>query len=147
LRAVRTNAGFFNTSTNFSCVKMWGPGSAHYCIAPSSRVSLVSTDINSSVQANLIFSQISAWVFEAFQIRRTSGSVYSNTLEELSGFREEPVVIWLILILFVDHGLYIEKKWAFDMSENCDDEPSNPPWYPAGVCAVYNTMVYIPSES
>jgi hypothetical protein len=22
LRAVRTNAGFFNTSTNFSCVKM-----------------------------------------------------------------------------------------------------------------------------
>jgi hypothetical protein len=36
------------------------------------------------------------------------------------------------------------------ISENCNDEPSKPPWYPAGVCAVYNTcptMVYIPSES
>jgi hypothetical protein len=58
------------------------------------------------------------------------------------------VVIWLILIAFVDHGLY-SKKWVFDISENCDDEPSKPPWYPAGVCAVYNTrptMVYIPSE-
>jgi hypothetical protein len=32
-------------------------------------------------------------------------------------------------------GLYI-KKWVFDIPENCDDEPSKPPWYPAGVCAV-----------
>jgi hypothetical protein len=34
LRAVPTNACFFNTSTNFSCVKMWGPASAHYFIPP-----------------------------------------------------------------------------------------------------------------
>jgi hypothetical protein len=34
LGAVPTNASFFNTSTNFSGVKMWGPGSAHYFIAP-----------------------------------------------------------------------------------------------------------------
>jgi hypothetical protein len=44
---------------------------------------------------------------------------------------------------------YTFNKWVFDISENCDDEPSNPPWYPAGVCVVYNThptIVYIPSE-
>jgi hypothetical protein len=36
------------------------------------------------------------------------------------------VVILLIVIVFVDHGLY-SKKWVFDISENWDDEPSKPP--------------------
>ncbi len=40
--------------------------------------------------------------FETFQIRRTAGSGYINTLKELPGFKEEPVVIWLIQIVFVD---------------------------------------------
>jgi len=61
LRAVPTNnACFFNTSTNFSCVKMGGPASAHYFIAPHPHtgVSLVSTDI--SVRGKLpCFSNVS----------------------------------------------------------------------------------------
>jgi hypothetical protein len=57
LRAVPTNACFFNTSTNFSCVKMSGPGSAHYFSAPSSRVSLVFTDIIISVRGKFVFYQ------------------------------------------------------------------------------------------
>jgi len=35
LRVVPTNACSFNTSINFSCVKMWGPASADYFIAPA----------------------------------------------------------------------------------------------------------------
>jgi len=31
--------------------------------------------------------------FKTFQIRRTAGSGNMNTLEELPGFKEEPVVI------------------------------------------------------
>jgi hypothetical protein len=115
---------------------------------PPSRVSLVSTDIISSVRTNLIFTN-NCLGFETFQIRRTAGSGYINALEELPGFEQEPMVIWLILMVFVDHRLY-SKKWVLDIYENCDDEPSNLPWYLAGFCAVYNTrptMVYIPSES
>jgi hypothetical protein len=42
--------------------------------------------------ANLIFTNI-CLVFETFQIMRTAGSEYINTLNELPGFKEEPVVI------------------------------------------------------
>jgi hypothetical protein len=35
--------------------------------------------------------------------------VYINILKELPGFKEEPVVIWLIRIVFVEHGLYSKK--------------------------------------
>jgi hypothetical protein len=42
--------------------------------------------------ANLIFTK-NCLGFEAFQIRRTTGSGYINTLEELPGFKEQPVVI------------------------------------------------------
>jgi hypothetical protein len=42
--------------------------------------------------ANLIFTN-NCLVFETFQIRRTAGSGYINTLKELPGFKEEPVVI------------------------------------------------------
>ncbi len=59
-------------------------------------------------------------------MRKTSGSGYVNTLKELPGFKEEPMLIWLIQIVFVNHGLH-SKKWVFDISENYDDEPSKPP--------------------
>jgi hypothetical protein len=42
--------------------------------------------------ANLIFTN-NCLGFETFQIRRTGGSGYINTLEELPGFEQEPVVI------------------------------------------------------
>jgi hypothetical protein len=42
--------------------------------------------------ANLIFTN-DCLGFETFQIRRTAGSGYINTLEQLPGFKEEPVVI------------------------------------------------------
>jgi hypothetical protein len=74
------------------------PPACHSCLPISSAV----------CGANLIFTN-SSLVFETFQIRRTSGSGYINTLKELPGFKEEPVVIWLIQIVFVDHGLYISK--------------------------------------
>jgi hypothetical protein len=114
------------------------PPACHSCLPISSAVS----------GANLIFTN-NCLVFETFQIRRTAGSGYGNTLIELPGFKEEPVIIWLIQLFCVDHGLHI-KKWVFDISESCDDKSSKLPWCPAGVCAVYNTrptMVYIPSES
>jgi len=44
-----------------------------------------------------------------FPIRRTFGSGYIKTLKELPLFEEEPVVISLIQIVFLDHGLYISK--------------------------------------
>jgi hypothetical protein len=47
-------------------------------------------------------------VFQTFQIRRTAGFGYIKTLKDLPAFKEEPVVIWLIQIVFVDHGLYIK---------------------------------------
>jgi hypothetical protein len=43
--------------------------------------------------ANLIFTNNCLGGFEAFQIRRTAGSGYINTLKELPAFKEEPVVI------------------------------------------------------
>ncbi len=119
LHAVPTNACFFNTSTNFSRVKVWGPGSAHYFIAPPPLPPACHSclPMSSAVSgANLIFTN-NCLVFETFQIRRTAGSGYINTLKELPRFKEEPVVIWLIQIFFVDHGSYI-KKWVFDISEN-----------------------------
>ncbi len=48
-------------------------------------------------------------VFLTFEIRRTVGFLYIKTLKELSGFKEEPEVNSLIQIVFVDHGLYIQK--------------------------------------
>ncbi len=164
-----TNACFFNTSTNLFL--LWLACHAHQRLLfqPIHKF-LLCTNVRPSKHsllhcppacqsclpisvsgANLIFTN-NCLVYETFQIRKTAGSlyIYINTLKELPGFREERVVIWLIQIVFVDHGFYI-KKWVFDISENCDDEPSKPPWCPAaGVCAVYSTrptMVYIPSES
>jgi len=96
LRGVPTNNDcFFNTSTNFSCVKMrkdvrpkkrslfhGPPPACHSCLPISSAVS----------GANLMFTN-DCLGFKTFQIRRTAGSGYKNTLEELPGFKEEPVVI------------------------------------------------------
>jgi len=42
--------------------------------------------------ANLIFTN-NCLVFKTFQIRRTAGTGYINTLKELPGFKEELVVI------------------------------------------------------
>jgi len=58
--------------------------------------------------ANLIFTN-NCLVFQMFPIRRTFGSGYIKTLKELPLFEEEPVVISLIQIVFLDHGLYISK--------------------------------------
>ncbi len=73
------------------------PPACHSCLPLPSAVS----------GANLIFTN-NCLVFETFQIRRTGGSGYINTLKELPCFKEEPVVIWLIQIIFADHGLYSE---------------------------------------
>jgi hypothetical protein len=114
----------FSTHPQISRVKMWGRGSSHYFIASHSCL-----PISSAVSgANLIFTH-NCLVFYTFQILRTAGSGYIDTLKEQPGFKEEPVVIWLIQIVFLDHGLY-RNKWVFDISENCDDEPSTSPWYP-----------------
>ncbi len=183
LRAVVTNACFFNTSTNFSCVKMWGPGSAHFFNALRAVATnacffnihkfLLRKDvrprnrsffhcppplpachsclpISSAVSgANLIFTN-NCLGFEAFQISKNRRFWIYQHLAGTARFQRRTGRYLTNSNCFVDHGLYIEKKWAFDISENCDDEPSNPPWYPAGVCAVHNirpTMIYIPSES
>jgi len=112
LRAVPTKAWFFNTSTNFSCVKMRGPGSAHYFIAPPP-VCHSCLPISSAVSgANLIFTN-NCLGFETFQIRRTTSSGYFNTLEELPGFKEEPLVISLILIVFCGPWGYTLKSGYF----------------------------------
>jgi len=60
------------------------------------------------------FLQITTWVLKHFRFGEPP-VLDINTLEELPGFKEEPVVIWLILIVFVNHGLYIEKVgiWYF----------------------------------
>jgi hypothetical protein len=50
-------------------------------------------------------------VFQTFEIRRTAGFEYIKTLKELPGFKEEPVVIRLIQIVFVDYGLYIKSGY------------------------------------
>jgi hypothetical protein len=50
-------------------------------------------------------------VFQTFEIRRTAGFEYIKTLKELPGFKEEPVVIWLIQIVFVDHGLHTKNGY------------------------------------
>ncbi len=50
-------------------------------------------------------------IFQTFQIRRTADSGFIKTLEELPNFKEQPVVIWLIQIVFVDHGLYIKNVY------------------------------------
>jgi hypothetical protein len=42
--------------------------------------------------ADLIFTN-NCLVFETFQMRKTSGSGYVNTLKELPGFKEEPMLI------------------------------------------------------
>ncbi len=44
-------------------------------------------------------------------MRRTAGPEYIKTLKELPGFKEELVVIWLIQIVFVDHGLHIKNGY------------------------------------
>jgi len=143
------NACFFNTSTYFSCVKMWGPGNSLFHCPPPARLSLVSIDIISSVRGKfdfykklLGFWNISDpenrrfWIYQhpgrtaRFQ-RRTGGYLTNSNC-------------------FCGPWGYTIKKWVFDISENCDDEPSKPPGYPAGVCGVDNTrltMVYIASES
>jgi hypothetical protein len=98
--------------------------------------------------ANLIFTN-NCLVFQTCPIRRTAGSGYIKTLKELPGFKEEPVVIWLIQIVFVDHELYIKNGYLIFLRIVIMNLKKLP-WYPAGVCAVYNTrptMVYIPSES
>jgi hypothetical protein len=84
------NACFFNTSTNFSCVKMWGPGSAHYFIAPLPRVTRV---YRYQCPGQICFLHITAWFFKHFKFRQVS--------------KKKPMVIWLIQIVFVDQGLYI----------------------------------------
>jgi len=70
------------------------PPACHSCLPISPAVS----------GPNLMFTN-DCLGFKTFQIRRTAGSGNMNTLEELPGFKEEPVVIWLILIAFVDHGV------------------------------------------
>ncbi len=107
LRAVPTNACFFNTSTNFSCVKMRGPASVHYFIVPTPppRHSCLPISVSG---ANLIFTN-NCLVFQTFPIRITAGPGYIKTLKELPRFDEELVIIPLIQIVFVEHGLYISK--------------------------------------
>jgi hypothetical protein len=88
--------------------------------------------------------------FEAFQIPKNRRFWIYQHITRTARFQRRTGGYLTNSNCFVDHGLYIEKKWAFDISENCDDEPSNPPGYPAGVCAVHNTrptMIYIPGES
>jgi len=106
---VPTNdACFFNTSTNFSCVKMWGPASAHYFIAPIPHVTRV---YRYQCPGQIWFLETTAWFFKRFKFRRTTGFGYVKTLKKLPGFKEEPVVIWLIQIVFVDHWLHIKNGY------------------------------------
>jgi hypothetical protein len=100
------NACFFNTPTNFSCVKICGPASAHYFIAPPPPTCHLCLPISVS-WANLIFTN-NCLVFQMFPMRRTPGSGYIKTLKKLPLF-EELVVISLLQIVFVYHGLYISK--------------------------------------
>jgi len=60
--------------------------------------------------ANLVFTN-NCLAFQTFQIRRTAGFEYIKTLKELPGFKDEPVVIGLIQIVFVDDGLYIKNGY------------------------------------
>jgi hypothetical protein len=67
----------------------------------------VSTDISDRGKFDF-YNKITAWFFQRLRsIWRTAGSGYIKTLKELPGLKEEPVVISLKQIVFVDHGLYI----------------------------------------
>ncbi len=89
------------------------PPACHSCLPISSAVSA----------ANLIFTNNCV----VFQIRRTAGFGSIKTLKELPGFKEEPVVIRPIQIVFVDHGLYIKNGYLIFLRivimnlKNCHD--------------------------
>jgi len=107
LRAVLTKACFLNTYTNhFCCVNLWGLGTTH-CSQACQRKSI-------SVLGHtwLSFIKTTALLFKHFRIGETPVLDISN-LQELPGFTEEPVVIWLFQMCLWTTGYIYQKNWVF----------------------------------
>jgi len=98
----------FQHSHKFLLCKDVSPGSAHYFIAHLPRVTRV---YRYQCRGQILIFTNNCLVFQTFQIRRTAAFECIKTLEELPGFKEEPVVIWLIQIFCVDHGLYMKNGY------------------------------------